>query len=490
MYREIEEEPSSQLPFILTAFGLLLALGGLIFLLFQLAGGGEEEPELITVPNVVDLLQDDALRRLQEEGLIGVVQFESHETVEVGTVIRTEPPAGTEVEPDSTIQVFVSSGPEEIEVPPVVGQTRADAERLITEAGLTVGQITERADATFAEGIVIEQDPPQGVRVGVDAPVNLVVSTGPETVIVPGLVNLSERDATAQLQALGLLVRVQDEYSDTVGQDLVIRSDPVADTEVQLGDTVLIVVSLGPAPVEVPDLVGMEQNEAEDTLAGLGLGMVVEIQPVADAAQDGIVIDQNPNAGEMLLPGDQVNVMVGQFTPPPTTMHDHNDGARPRRCRPPLPESAVIGGHEEAGSYRHQAGDQDRLIPFEDEPEYHQHDSDHHQPAIRATYQVGLGSLALTVAWAALADTGLFLGLRRFDSGTSSESSQNRKSTSPSYIRCSSPHPVDRPLENYTCVIHAGRQTGIMSSRQWRGGLSSLTFTAVMVSSAPQTVHR
>jgi eukaryotic-like serine/threonine-protein kinase len=320
MYREIEEEPSSQLPFILTAFGLLLALGGLIFLLFQLAGGGEEEPELITVPNVVDLLQDDALRRLQEEGLIGVVQFESHETVEVGTVIRTEPPAGTEVEPDSTIRVFVSSGPEEIEVPPVVGQTRADAERLITEAGLTVGQITERADATFAEGIVIEQDPPQGVRVGVDAPVNLVVSTGPETVIVPGLVNLSERDATAQLQALGLLVRVQDEYSDTVGQDLVIRSDPVAETEVQLGDTVLIVVSLGPAPVEVPDLVGTEQNEAEDILAGLGLGMVVEIQPVADAAQDGIVIDQNPNAGEMLLPGDQVNVMVGQFTPPPTTV--------------------------------------------------------------------------------------------------------------------------------------------------------------------------
>ena len=67
-----------------------------------------------------------------------------------------------------------------------MGQTRAEAERLITEAGLTVGQITERADATFAEGIVIEQDPPQGVRVGVDAPVNLVVSTGPETVIVPG----------------------------------------------------------------------------------------------------------------------------------------------------------------------------------------------------------------------------------------------------------------------------------------------------------------
>ena len=136
-----------------------------------------------------------------------------------------------------------------------------------------------------------------------------------------------------------------------------------------------------------PDLVGMEQDEAEDTLAGLGLGMVVEIQPVADAAQDGIVIDQNPNAGEMLLPGDQVNVMVGHSHRRPRRCRPRR--CRPRRCRPPLPESAVIGGHEEAGSYRHQAGDQDRLIPFEDEPEYHETTPTTIKPAIRATYQSG-----------------------------------------------------------------------------------------------------
>ncbi len=87
---------------------------------------------------------------------------------------------------------------------------------------------------------------------------------------MPNLVNLSERDATAQLQALGLLVRVQDEYSDSVARDLVIRSDPVADTEAQLGDTVLIVVSQGPAPVEVPNLIGMNQAQAEAALAERG----------------------------------------------------------------------------------------------------------------------------------------------------------------------------------------------------------------------------
>ncbi len=319
VYREIEEEPSSQMPFILTAVGLLIALGGLIFLLFQLAGGGEEEPTLVEVPNVTGISQAEALSRLQQDGFLVTTFFESSDTVPAGDVIRTEPAFGTMVEEGFTIEVYVSSGPQEIEVPPVVGQTRAEAERLITEAGLTVGQVTERADATFAEGIVIEQDPAQGVRVGVDAPVNLVVSTGPETVVVPNVVNLSEREATAQLQALGLLVRVQDEYSDTVAQDLVIRSDPVAVAEAQLGDTVLIVVSLGPTPVEVPNLIGMNQAQAEAAVAERGLTIVVETQPVADSSQNGLVIAQSPNPGEMLLPGDPVNATFGQFTPPSTT---------------------------------------------------------------------------------------------------------------------------------------------------------------------------
>ncbi len=319
VYRGLEEEPSSQMPFILTAFGLLIALGILIFVLFQLAGGAGEEEVLVEVPNVTGISQDEALQRLQQDGFQVRTFFEPSDTVEAGNVIRTNPAFGTEVEEGSTVEVFVSSGPEEFPVPPLIGQTLEQAEMLIESAGLTVGQVTQRADATFAEGIVIEQDPPQGVRVGAEAPVNLVVSTGPELVIVPNLVDLSEREATAQLQALGLLVRVQDEYSDTVAPDLVIRTDPVADAEVRLGDTVLIVVSLGPAPVEVPELLGMTQAQAETALAERGLQIIVATQPVADQSQNGLVIAQDPTAGESLLPGDSVNVTFGQFTPPPTT---------------------------------------------------------------------------------------------------------------------------------------------------------------------------
>jgi serine/threonine-protein kinase len=319
VYRDVEEEPSSQMPFILTAFGLLIALGVLIFVLFQLAGGGDDEPTLVEVPNVTGISQDEALRRLQDEGFVVRTSFEPSETVEAGNVIRTVPTFGTMVEEGSTIDLFVSSGPQEVPVPPVVGETLDEARRLITEAGLTVGQVTERADATFAEGIVISQDPSQGVRVGTDAPVNLVVSTGPETVIIPDVVNQTERDATAAITGLGLLVRVQDEYSDTVPADQVIRTDPVAGTEALLGDTVLIVVSLGQAPVEVPDLIGLNQDQATDALSELGLEISATTQPVADAEQNGIVISQDPTAGEVLLPGTTVNVVIGEYTAPTTT---------------------------------------------------------------------------------------------------------------------------------------------------------------------------
>jgi serine/threonine-protein kinase len=318
VYRDLEEEPSSQMPFILTAFGLLIALGVLIFVLFQLAGGGEDEPTLVEVPNVTGISQDEALQRLQAEGFQVRTSFEPSEDVEAGNVIRTEPTFGTMVEEGSVVELFVSSGPEEVPVPPVVGETLANAQQLITDAGLTVGQVTERADATFAEGIVIEQDPPQGVRVGIDAPVNLVVSTGPETVIVPDVVTQSERDATAAITGLGLLVRVQDEYSDTVPAEQVIRTDPVAGSEALLGDTVLIVVSLGPAPVEVPDLIGMDEDDATAALSERGLEISVTSQPVADAAQNGLVIDQDPTAGESLLPGTTVSVVIGEYTPPTT----------------------------------------------------------------------------------------------------------------------------------------------------------------------------
>ena len=238
-----------------------------------------------------------------------------------GVVISTDPIGGSDAEIGSTIEVFVSIGSEEFPVPPVIGQSINDARRLIEAAGMTVGQVEQRPDADFEVDVVIEQSPAAGVEVGAGTPINLVVSSGPEVIALPDLVGMSERDAIAQLTELGLKFSVNDEFSDEEAFGDVIRTDPEAGTEVLSGDTILLVVSKGPEPVEVPSLFDLTESEAQIVLSDLGLVLNVSnsTQPVGDPEQNGKIVNQIPSPGTTVLPGDIVTVTLGEYQPPPTT---------------------------------------------------------------------------------------------------------------------------------------------------------------------------
>jgi eukaryotic-like serine/threonine-protein kinase len=321
VYRGVEEEPSSQMPFIITAFGLLIALGILLFVLFRLAGGGDAEGELIEIPNVTGMTQEEARDRLEQDGFEVTFTPEASDEVEVNLAIRSNPPAGTEAPEGSEVEVFMSTGIEEFAVPPLVGQTLEAAEAIIEQNGFVLGEVDEEPNADFAEGTVISQDPGAGVLAGRGAAINLVISSGPETHILPVLEGETERDAINTLTSLGLLFSVNDEFSSTVAEGLVIRTDPEAGQEVRSGDTILLVVSQGPEPVEVPDLIGLTPGQAETRLneRGLEINVSNSTQPVVDATQDGRVVDQFPDEGVTVFPGDVVTVTLGEFTPPPTT---------------------------------------------------------------------------------------------------------------------------------------------------------------------------
>jgi beta-lactam-binding protein with PASTA domain/predicted Ser/Thr protein kinase len=321
VYRALEEEePRSQLPFILTAFGLLVTLGILFFIMWNSLGGGDE-PELVVIPSVAGLEREAAVTLLEAEGFEVNVEFENSDEVEQEIVIRTEPPAGEEMEVGSEIDLFVSSGSQRIGVPPVVGLPLEAAQQAIEAVGLSVGEIEERPDPDFTEGIVIESDPVAGVEIGSANPVNLVVSSGPEEVEVPDVVEMTEREAILALTALDLVPTVDDEFCDDVPEDVVIRQDPAAGSTAIVGDTVLIVVSMGPEPVQVPDLSDMTEDEAADALSEVNLVLRVanSTQPVADESQDGRVVGQVPDPGTTVDQGETVTVTLGEYTPPPTT---------------------------------------------------------------------------------------------------------------------------------------------------------------------------
>ena len=164
-----------------------------------------------------------------------------------------------------------------VTVPDVTGQKAADAVDAITSAGLkasTAGQVS----TTVTKGIVISTSPSGGDEADAGSSVTVTVSQGTGTVAVPVLLGLSQADATAELTDAGLNARVLQASSDSVDKGAVISQDPAAGLQIDVGSTVAVTVSTGPAPVAVPDVSGRTVQEASQLLqqAGLVLGAVTQ----------------------------------------------------------------------------------------------------------------------------------------------------------------------------------------------------------------------
>jgi hypothetical protein len=140
-------------------------------------------------------------------------------------------------------------------VPNVVGLPQVDAEAAILAANLVVGSITTASSPTVPAGSVISQDPVAGTTVFEGTAVNLVISTGPGTVLidVPDVTGLTQSAAESAILAANLTVgTVTTASSPTVPAGSVISQNPVACTAcVSAGTAVDLVVSTGPAAVAV-----------------------------------------------------------------------------------------------------------------------------------------------------------------------------------------------------------------------------------------------
>src|SRR5208283_2344619 len=112
----------------------------------------------LAVPNVVGQTQAAASTAITTAGLVvGTVSTAASSTVPAGSVISTNPVAGTMANVGSSVNVVVSSGPAQVAVPNVVGQTQAAASTAITTAGLVVGTVSTAASSTVPAGSVISQ---------------------------------------------------------------------------------------------------------------------------------------------------------------------------------------------------------------------------------------------------------------------------------------------------------------------------------------------
>ena len=269
-------------------------------------------PCMATVPDVVGKTQEAAVGLLEAAGLaVGEVTQECSNTLAAGLVISQLPTAQTQAPLGSAVALVVSSGPCDVTVPDVVGETRDDAEGLLEAADLAVGTVTEECSNTVAVGLVISQTPAAETQAPYGSAVALVVSTGPCNVTVPGVVGETTEAAEILLDAANLIVgAVTEECSNTVAAGLVISQTPAAETQAPFGSAVALVVSTGPCNVIVPNVVGLAQAAAATTLtdANLALGTVTE--ECSNTVAAGLVVSQTPPAGTEAPFGSAVALAV------------------------------------------------------------------------------------------------------------------------------------------------------------------------------------
>jgi len=128
---------------------------------------------------------------------------------------------------------------------------------------------------------------------------------------VPNLVGLSQMEAEALIITQGFVVgTITEECSDTVPSGDVISQEPVGGEQVPPSTAVNLVVSTGPCPVTVPNVVGMAQSSAENAIVGAGLTVGLITQECSDTVPSGGVISQDPLSGQQVVPSTAVNLVV------------------------------------------------------------------------------------------------------------------------------------------------------------------------------------
>jgi len=221
----------------------------------------------VTVPNVVGRRRSDAVKRIQDAGLVAAV-FSVPSQSPPGFVVAQSPQGGTKARKGSRVRLNVSKGA------PATGGTTT------TPTATTTTATTTAASAT-----------------------------------VPKVVGLSQSTAQRRIRAAGFLVRTT-YVASSKPSGTVVAQRPAPGTSLRRGSPVRINVSSGPNPKPakaVPDVTGEDEATATSDLQAAGFRVSVVDQPTSDQNQDGVVLDEDPAAGTRAPAGSVVTIYVGRF---------------------------------------------------------------------------------------------------------------------------------------------------------------------------------
>jgi serine/threonine-protein kinase len=190
----------------------------------------------IEVPNLVGLTVESATAALKGSDLkIGRTSEKYSESFEAGFIIDGNPSSGSPVRKDSSIDLIISKGLEQVELTNFQGKTSDQAQSELTAAGLIVSSKYEYSD-TIEPGRVISQTPGDVTSVGKGEKIILIISKGPSKISVPNVYSKTKIEATKILENLGFKVK----FKYLGNKKKVTNISPDQKTVVAVGSTVTI----------------------------------------------------------------------------------------------------------------------------------------------------------------------------------------------------------------------------------------------------------
>lgn len=313
VYYDYEDERRRRGPVWPWLIGALLLIGALVggWYVYDQIQNELQAREPVAVPLLVGSPVEAAIAQLDARGLQYEITEEPSTEQEEGYVFDQNPREGTRIDPQTgVVELWVSTGPPLTTVPNVVGDLRQVAEDRLRDAKLEPRVVEIFSGAPV--GTVTATAPGAGEEVEEGTEVRVNVSKGPQGIEVPNVVTLPFEEARSILEGAGFEVQRVDVDSNQEAETVVDQS-PDGGERAPRDSTVTLSVSRGPSTTTVPEVGGQDEQSARDAIQDAGLQANVQREDTDDPCFDGIVIAQDPAAGEQVEQGSTVTIFVGDY---------------------------------------------------------------------------------------------------------------------------------------------------------------------------------
>ena len=272
---------------------------------YTLVGPGSR----IVVPSVVGGTYSDALSAFTPLGITNIAVVERFdEDINSGTIIESIPSGGGRIETGEKVTLVISKGAERYTITSLVGLTPEAAASSISKNPLTLGKNIEVFNDKIPKGFVIGSKPKVGSKVKRNSVVNLIVSKGVETFLIPSYVGLSGEQALNELTDAGFNVESSYSFSENILAGTVISQNPLGNSQAPKGSPITLIVSKGTEFVFVPNVFSLDEATSVRMLKDLDLKVIVK-RIGAKAVKKTTNI--SPKVGSKVKRGSVITITVG-----------------------------------------------------------------------------------------------------------------------------------------------------------------------------------